>query len=40
MTVTVDGTVGVYTPAILNTNGNGIGNIGNATTYFNISTVR
>ena len=35
MTVTIDGTLGVTTPAILNANGNGVGNIGNSSTFFN-----
>ena len=40
MTVTVDGTVGVTTPSLLNANGNGVGNIGNATGYFNTAFVK
>lgn len=35
MTITFDGTVGITTPAILNANANGVGNIGSSTTYFN-----
>lgn len=35
MSVTIDGTNGVYTPNVLNNGANGVGNIGNATTYFN-----
>lgn len=40
MTVTVDGSIGVYTPALLNTNANGVGNIGNSSTYFNTAFVK
>lgn len=35
MAITLDGTNGITTPAILNSGANGVGNIGNATTYFN-----
>jgi len=35
MAITLDGTNGVTTPAILNAGANGVGNIGNSTTYFN-----
>jgi len=35
MTITFDGTNGITTPAILNANANGIGNIGSSSTYFN-----
>lgn len=35
MAVTIDGTNGVTTPAIINANANGVGNIGSSTTYFN-----
>jgi hypothetical protein len=35
MAITIDGTVGITTPAIINSNANGVGNIGSATTYFN-----
>ena len=40
MTVTVDGTNGVTTPNILNSGANGIGNSGNATTYFNTAFIK
>jgi hypothetical protein len=36
MPVTVDGTLGITTPAILNSGSNGVGNIGNSATRFNI----
>jgi len=35
MPVTIDGTTGVTTPAIINANANGVGNIGSSTTFFN-----
>ena len=35
MAITLDGTNGVTTPAILNANGNGVGNIGTSISYFN-----
>jgi len=35
MPITLDGTNGVTTPAILNGGANGVGNIGSSTTYFN-----
>jgi len=35
MTITFDGSNGITTPAILNANANGIGNIGSSSTYFN-----
>lgn len=35
MAITLDGTNGVTTPALLNSNANGVGNIGSSTTYFN-----
>lgn len=35
MSVTINGTTGVTTPALLNANANGVGNIGTSTTYFN-----
>jgi hypothetical protein len=35
MAITLDGTTGITTPAILNSGGNGVGNIGTSTTYFN-----
>jgi len=40
MAITLDGTTGVTTPAILNNAGNGVGNIGNATGYFNTAFVK
>ena len=40
MAITLDGTNGVTTPAILNNAGNGVGNIGNATAYFNTAFVK
>ena len=40
MPVNIDGTVGVTTPAILNGGANGVGNIGNSTTYFNTAFVK
>ena len=35
MAITLDGTAGVTTPAIINAGANGVGNIGSSTTYFN-----
>jgi hypothetical protein len=35
MPITLDGTLGVTTPAILNSGANGVGNIGTSTTFFN-----
>lgn len=35
MAVTIDGTNGVTTPALINANANGIGNIGSTSSYFN-----
>ena len=35
MAITLDGTSGITTPAILNAGANGVGNIGSSTTYFN-----
>jgi hypothetical protein len=35
MAITLDGTAGITTPAILNGGANGVGNIGTSTTYFN-----
>lgn len=35
MAVTIDGTTGVTTPAIINANANGVGNIGSTSSYFN-----
>jgi len=35
MTITFDGSNGITTPAILNANANGIGNIGSAALSFN-----
>ena len=35
MPITLDGTNGITTPAILNGGANGVGNIGSSTTYFN-----
>ena len=35
MAITLDGTNGVTTPAILNAGANGVGNIGSSTTTFN-----
>ena len=35
MAITLDGTSGITTPALLNANGNGIGNIGTSIAYFN-----
>jgi hypothetical protein len=34
MAITLDGTTGITTPAILNGGANGVGNIGTSTTYF------
>jgi hypothetical protein len=36
MAITLDGTAGITTPAILNSNSNGVGNIGTATTTWNV----
>jgi hypothetical protein len=35
MPITLDGTAGITTPAILNGGANGVGNIGSSTTFFN-----
>jgi len=35
MTITFDGTAGITTPAIINANANGVGNIGSSTSTFN-----
>ncbi len=35
MAITLDGTAGITTPAILNGGANGVGNIGTSSTYFN-----
>lgn len=35
MPVTIDGTAGITTPALINANANGIGNIGSSSTFFN-----
>jgi len=35
MAITLDGTNGITTPAILNSGANGVGNIGTSSTYFN-----
>jgi len=35
MAITLDGTAGITTPAILNAGANGVGNIGTSSTYFN-----
>jgi hypothetical protein len=35
MAITLDGTAGITTPAILNSGSNGVGNIGSSTTFFN-----
>lgn len=35
MPITLDGTTGITTPAILNGGANGVGNIGSSTTFFN-----
>ena len=40
MPITLDGTIGATVPAILNNAGNGIGNIGNATAYFNTAFIK
>ena len=40
MPITLDGTIGATVPAILNNAGNGVGNIGNATAYFNTAFIK
>jgi hypothetical protein len=40
MPITLDGTAGITTPAILNGGANGVGNIGTSTTYFNTAFVK
>lgn len=35
MPITLDGTAGITTPALINGGSNGVGNIGSATTFFN-----
>ena len=35
MPVTIDGTAGITTPALINANANGVGNIGSSSTFFN-----
>ena len=40
MPITLDGTIGATVPAILNNAGNGVGNIGNSSAYFNTAFIK